>query len=97
MDAEIIAKVAERKIQEAIEEGKFDNLPGKGKPIVFDDDPMTPADLRMATKILKNAGVLPDWMQWLQGLGARTVKATGARKPGGGKYKPIDDAPGVCP
>ncbi len=63
MNPDIIAKVAERKIQEAIEEGKFDDLPGKGKPIEFDDDPMTPSHLRMANKILKNAGVLPDWMQ----------------------------------
>ena len=38
IDPEVIARVAERKIQEAIEEGKFDNLPGKGKPIVFEED-----------------------------------------------------------
>lgn len=63
MDPNIIALVAERKILEAIEEGKFDNLPGKGKPLVFDDDPMTPPHLRMANQILKNANVLPEWMQ----------------------------------
>ncbi len=63
MDPEIIAKIAESKIQEAIEEGKFDNLPGKGKPIVFDEDASVPAHLRMANKVLKNAGVLPDWIQ----------------------------------
>jgi hypothetical protein len=63
IDPEVIARVAERKIQEAIEEGKFDNLPGKGKPLVFDDDPATPAHLRLANKVLKNAGVLPDWIQ----------------------------------
>src|SRR5438105_4514526 len=59
----IIGRIAEQKIQEAIEEGQFDNLPGKGKPLVFDDDPTTPAELRMANKILKNAGVLPEWIQ----------------------------------
>ena len=63
IDPDIIAKVAERKIQEAIDEGKFDNLPGKGKPIIFDDDPMTPPHLRMANRILKNANVLPEWIQ----------------------------------
>ncbi|HLV82082.1 MAG TPA: DUF1992 domain-containing protein [Chthonomonadaceae bacterium] len=63
MDLEIMGKIAERKIQEAIEEGQFDNLPGKGQPIVFTDDPMTPPHLRLANRILKNAGVLPDWMQ----------------------------------
>ena len=63
MDPDIIARVAERKILEAIDEGKFDNLPGKGKPIIFDDDPMTPAHLRMANRILKNSNVLPEWVQ----------------------------------
>jgi|SRR5579862_7845662 len=59
----VFALVAERVIQEAIDEGKFDNLPGKGKPLVLDDDPSTPAHLRTVNRILKNAGVLPDWMQ----------------------------------
>ena len=63
IDPDVIGRIAERKIQEAIEEGKFDNLPGKGKPLVFDDDPATPPHLRMANKVLKNAGVLPDWVQ----------------------------------
>ncbi|HXA68221.1 MAG TPA: DnaJ family domain-containing protein [Bryobacteraceae bacterium] len=31
--------IAERKIREAIEAGKFDNLPSKGKPIELDIDP----------------------------------------------------------
>lgn len=70
MDPEVIAKVAEHKIQEAIDEGKFDNLPGKGKPLVFDDDPMTPAHLRLANKVLKNANVLPEWMQAQHDLNA---------------------------
>jgi polyhydroxyalkanoate synthase len=36
----------------------------------------------------------PDWIQWLKGLGPKTVKAEGARLPGKGKLKPIEDAPG---
>ena len=48
MNFEIMGRVAEQKIQEAIEEGKFDNLPGKGKPIVFDDDMFTPSHIRLA-------------------------------------------------
>jgi hypothetical protein len=55
--------VAERRIQEAIDEGKFDNLPGKGKPLDLEEDMSTPAHLRVANRILKNAGVVPDWMQ----------------------------------
>ncbi len=38
-------------------------MPGKGKPLVFDDDLMTPPHLRMMNKILKNANVLPEWVQ----------------------------------
>ncbi len=62
IDPEVIARIAERKILEAIEEGKFDNLPGSGQPLVFEDDAGVPLHIRMANKVLKNAGGLPDWM-----------------------------------
>ncbi len=52
-------RIAERRIQEAMERGEFDNLEGKGRPLVFEDDSFVPQDLRMAYKILKNAGFLP--------------------------------------
>lgn len=51
-------KIVEEKIREAIERGEFDNLPGKGKPLSFDDD-QVPEDKRLAYKILKNAGCVP--------------------------------------
>ena len=51
--------LVEKRIQEALERGDFDNLPGKGKPIPLEDDSMIPEDLRLAYKILKNAGCLP--------------------------------------
>lgn len=53
------AWIAERQIEEAMNRGEFDDLPGKGKKLVFDDDALIPEDLRMAYKILKNAGYLP--------------------------------------
>jgi len=37
----------------------------------------------------------PDWIQWLKKQDAETVKATGARVPGEGKLKAIEDAPGT--
>ncbi len=55
-----IELVAERKIQEAMERGDFDNLRGKGKPLPPDGLDNVPPDLRMAYKILKNAGVIPE-------------------------------------
>jgi polyhydroxyalkanoate synthase len=36
----------------------------------------------------------PDWLGWLKQQDSSTVKAAGARIPGKGKLKPIEDAPG---
>jgi polyhydroxyalkanoate synthase len=36
----------------------------------------------------------PDWIGWLEQQGPKKVKAAGARVPGKGKLKPIEDAPG---
>lgn len=52
--------IAERKIQEAINNGEFDNLSCKGKPLPADDLDMVPDELWMSYKILKNAGVIPE-------------------------------------
>jgi hypothetical protein len=51
--------IAEQKIREAIERGEFDNLEGRGKPLRIEDDRGVPEDLRLAYKILKNAGCVP--------------------------------------
>jgi len=52
-------RIAERRIQEAIQNGEFDNLEGRGKPIKFEDETWIPEDLRMAYRILKNADCIP--------------------------------------
>ena len=52
---DIFAAISERRIQEAIREGLFDNLEGRGKPLVFEDETWIPEDLRMAYRVLKNA------------------------------------------
>lgn len=51
--------LAERKIAEALSRKEFDNLPGQGRPLALDDDPLVPEDLRLAYRILKNAGYVP--------------------------------------
>ena len=51
--------IAEQRIREAIERGEFDRLPGAGQPLKLEDDAMIPPELRVAYKILKNAGCLP--------------------------------------
>ena len=50
---------AERRIAEAQKEGAFDNLPGEGRPLNLEDDSAVPEELRMAYKVLRNAGYLP--------------------------------------
>jgi hypothetical protein len=55
-----VAFIAEQRIAESMRKGEFDNLEGRGKKIVYEDDSMVPEDLRMAYKILKNAGYVPD-------------------------------------
>jgi hypothetical protein len=52
-------KIAERRILEAIREGAFEDLPGAGQPLKLEDDSNVPEDLRVAYKILKNAGYVP--------------------------------------
>ncbi|HOP63355.1 MAG TPA: DUF1992 domain-containing protein [Spirochaetota bacterium] len=56
----IFETIAERRIQEAMNRGEFDNLSCKGKPLPPDDLDMVPDELWMSYKILKNAGVIPE-------------------------------------
>ncbi|MDH3238056.1 MAG: DUF1992 domain-containing protein [Deltaproteobacteria bacterium] len=55
----LLETMAENKIREAIARGEFANLPGAGKPLRLEDDSMIPDDLRVAYKILRNAGCIP--------------------------------------
>lgn len=52
-------KIVEERIRIAQKKGEFDNLEGRGKPLVFEDDRHVPEELRVAYKILKNANCLP--------------------------------------
>jgi len=55
----LLTRIAERKISQAIEEGSLDFARWKNIPLPEDDDPLVPDDLKMAYKIMKNAGYLP--------------------------------------
>lgn len=56
---DIFQKIAEQRIRQAMEDGEFDNLPGKGQPLQLEDDSHIPEDIRIPYKILKNANCLP--------------------------------------
>ncbi len=55
--------IAERKIREAMEEGAFDHLEGAGKPLDLREDPFEDPSVRMANRLLKNHGLVPDWIE----------------------------------
>jgi len=48
--------VSEDRIKQAYKDGEFDNLPGLGKPMQLEDLSGVPEEMRMAYKIMKNAG-----------------------------------------
>ncbi|MEW6427814.1 MAG: DUF1992 domain-containing protein [Thermodesulfobacteriota bacterium] len=56
----ILQVIAERKISQAMSEGRLQIAAcWKGRPLPEETGPHLPAELRMAYKILKNAGYLP--------------------------------------
>lgn len=52
----------DRQICEAMDEGKFDNLPFQGEPLPSDENPYA-GDRALAFHVLKNAGVAPPWIE----------------------------------
>jgi hypothetical protein len=57
MDAS--AWIAEQRIREAMDQGLFDNSPYRGRRVHLEDEDGIPPELRMAFKVLKDAGCLP--------------------------------------
>ena len=49
--------IAERRIDEAVERGELQGLPGEGAPLDLYEDPLVPEEMKMAKRILKNADV----------------------------------------
>jgi DnaJ family protein C protein 28 len=50
-------------IRRAMEEGQFDDLPGKGKPLNLDDDPHADPAWRAAHSVLKSGGFSLPWIE----------------------------------
>jgi polyhydroxyalkanoate synthase len=58
------------------------------------DEPATTLQEFIAYSTEHKGSWWPDWIQWLNEQDPKKVKAEGARMPGKGKLKPIEDAPG---
>ena len=56
----LIDQLVEARVAEAAARGEFHDLPGAGRPLVLDDDPLVPEALRTAYRLLKNAGYVPE-------------------------------------
>jgi len=62
MDWNLLRKLAERRIQEAMERGDFDNLPGEGRPLQWRESPLAPPEWHLAFYVLERAGLAPEWI-----------------------------------
>jgi len=61
-----LEKFIDDRIKQAISEGEFDNLPGRGKPVDLRSYVETPEDLRMCYSILKQGNFVPEEVALLQ-------------------------------
>jgi DnaJ family protein C protein 28 len=53
----------EQKIQKAMENGVFENLPGQGKPLNLEDDALMDPDWRVAYRLLRSSGFSLPWIE----------------------------------
>jgi hypothetical protein len=57
------ADLIERRIQEAMENGEFDNLRGHGKPFRFNTNPYLDPAQELAFGLLQNNNMAPEWIE----------------------------------
>ncbi len=61
-------------LRDAQQSEEWKNLPGEGRPLAMDNDRHTPADQRMAFKILKDNDMAPSWIMDGKELEAKREK-----------------------
>ncbi|MFO0461807.1 MAG: DnaJ family domain-containing protein [Burkholderiales bacterium] len=64
----------ETRIRDAQSRGEFDHLPGTGRPLPDEDFAGVPEELRVAVRILKNAGCVPAEVEALRDLDAMVMQ-----------------------
>lgn len=64
----LLDALVEQRIAAAAARGEFDGLPGAGAPQELDDDLLVPEEVRVANRILKNAGFVPPAVEQLRSL-----------------------------
>ena len=81
-------KIVEERIQKAQREGKFENLPGSGKPLEGKSNPSVSEELRLAYKILKNADCIPPEIELKREI-KKTEDLLAGMKETSGKYRTL--------
>ncbi|MCP5266667.1 MAG: DUF1992 domain-containing protein [Burkholderiaceae bacterium] len=75
----ILNELVEKRIAEASARGEFQDLPGRGRPLVLDDDRLVPETLRVAYRVLKNSGHVPPEVVAVRELGELLACASDER------------------
>ncbi len=70
-----LISLIERRIQEAQREGKFQKLEGEGAPQELDENPFEDPEMRIAYKVMSNAGFAPAWVELMKEIDAETARA----------------------
>jgi hypothetical protein len=68
LQMKLLDALVEQRIAAAAARGEFDDLPGVGAPLTLDDDALVPQEVRIANRILKNAGFVPPAIEHLRAL-----------------------------
>ncbi|MFC1923660.1 DnaJ family domain-containing protein [Chloroflexota bacterium] len=71
-------KSVEEIIRRAMQDGKFDDLPGKGKPLQLDQNPHEDPEWRAAHYILKTGGFSLPWIESLNEIETNLLNARSA-------------------
>ena len=72
-------RIAEQRLEEAVARGELDSLPGAGQPLELADDQMVPEELRMAYRVLKNAGFVPHGVSLRHDIGQAVAELNAER------------------
>jgi hypothetical protein len=63
-------RLAQLRLQQAIDDGLLENLPNRGERLDFDEYFAMPEDVRLAYSILKNANCVPEEVEIRQEIAA---------------------------
>lgn len=67
--------LVDQKIREAMEQGEFDNLSGKGQPLDLSENPFEDPEWRTAHRMLRSAGFAPAWIEARKDIDAELALA----------------------